>query len=236
MILRRHWSLSTNITLLDEESGVRLMESGLDYLVLPVDGVSGNAYEINRYPATLQDIEDRVEKFLLLKVARRSPIHVTLQMIRMRTTLHQVHEFKRRWRKPGVDSIRVRDELSGLPGNSLPSGAHRRRVSRPCFFLWRGPLCVQAAATLTPCPYYHGSEPFGDLWRDDYSRSELIRAFFYAPRPAGKRSSPMNLIGYDYRPDEALIRQYFRIRRRRFIPSNLLKWLSPNTVHLENVQ
>ncbi len=64
-------------------------------------------------------------------------------------------------------------------------------------------------------------------WRDDYSRSELIRAFFYAPRPAGKRSNPMNLIGYDYRPDEALIRQHFRIRRRRFIPSNLLKWLSP---------
>jgi hypothetical protein len=156
-------SLSTNITLLDEESGVRLMESGLDYLVLPVDGVSGNAYEINRYPATRQDVEDRVEKFLLLKLARRSPMHVTLQMVRMRTTLHQVDAFKRRWRKPGVDSVRVRDELSGLPGISLPSGAHRRRVGRPCFFLWRGPLCVQAAATLIPCPYYHGSEPFGDL-------------------------------------------------------------------------
>jgi hypothetical protein len=62
---------------------------------------------------------------------------------------------------------------------------------------------------------------------DDYSWSELIRALLYTPRPAGKRSNPMNLIGYDYRPDEALIRQHFRIRRRRFIPSSLLKWLSP---------
>ena len=111
-------SLSTNITLLDEEKGVRLMESGLDYLVLPVE----------MGPA------------LLLREIMR-------------------------W----------------------GSGA----------------------------------------WMDDYSRSELIRAFFYAPRPAGKGSSPMNLIGYDYRPDEALIRQHFRIRRRRLIPNNLLKWLSP---------
>ena len=158
-------SLSTNVTLLDEAIGIRLMDSGLDYLVLPVDGVSRITYEANRHPATLPDIEDRVERFLRLKLARRSSIHVTLQMVRMRTTLHQVHEFKRRWRKPGVDSIRVRDDLSGLPGISLPAGSHWRRGRRPCFFLWRGPLCVQAAATLIPCPYYHGSGPFGDLRR-----------------------------------------------------------------------
>jgi len=64
-------------------------------------------------------------------------------------------------------------------------------------------------------------------WRDDYRRSELIRALVYKPRPEGKGSSLMNLIGYDYRPDEALIRQQFRIRRRCFLPSDLLKWLSP---------
>jgi len=157
-------SLSTNITLLDEQKGIGLMQSGLDYLVLPVDGVYGDAYETNRYPASLQDIEDRVDRFLRLKLAKRSPIHVTLQMVRMRTTLHQVKAFKRRWRKPGVDSVRVRDDLSGLPGIALPS-APRRRPRRPCFFLWRGPLCVQAAATLIPCPYYHGSGPFGDLRR-----------------------------------------------------------------------
>jgi radical SAM protein with 4Fe4S-binding SPASM domain len=34
-----------------------------------------------------------------------------------------------------------------------------------CFFLYRGPLCVQAAGTILPCPYYHGEEPFGDLRR-----------------------------------------------------------------------
>ena len=37
----------------------------------------------------------------------------------------------------------------------------------------------------------------------------------------------MNLIGYDYRSDETLIRRHFPILRRRFIPSNLLRWLSP---------
>jgi len=64
-------------------------------------------------------------------------------------------------------------------------------------------------------------------WVDGYRWSALLRAFAGAPRPAVDGPAQMNLIGYDYRPDEASIRQHFRIRQRRFLPSRLLKWLSP---------
>ena len=84
-------------------------------------------------------------------------------MVRMRNNIHEVRAFRRKWKRAGVDSVRVRDDLSGLPGVSLRSDEGRKHKPRSCFFLWRGPLCVQAAGTIIPCPYYHGSEPFGDL-------------------------------------------------------------------------
>jgi radical SAM protein with 4Fe4S-binding SPASM domain len=156
-------SLSTNVTLLDEERGRCLLDSGLDYLVLPVDGVSATTYETNRYPASFAEIERRIETFLKMKLEKRARLHVAVQMVRMRNNNHEVRAFRRKWKRAGVDSVRVRDDLSGLPGVSLRSGKSRKHMPRSCFFLWRGPLCVQAAGTVIPCPYYHGSEPFGDL-------------------------------------------------------------------------
>jgi len=64
-------------------------------------------------------------------------------------------------------------------------------------------------------------------WLDDYSPWEFIRALFYAPRRTTQRAGPINLIGYDYRRDEEVIRKYFRIQRRKFLPSNIFAWLSP---------
>jgi MoaA/NifB/PqqE/SkfB family radical SAM enzyme len=155
-------SLSTNATLLDEERANQLLDSGLDYLILPVDGVSDETYGQNRYPAQLSEVEARIDQFLKKKLARKSLLHVTVQMIRMKNNAGDVHAFRKKWRRPGVDSVRVRDDLSGLSGISQKRA---QREHRPCFFLWRGPLFVQASGKMIPCPYYHGAEPFGDLKR-----------------------------------------------------------------------
>jgi len=64
-------------------------------------------------------------------------------------------------------------------------------------------------------------------WLDDYSPWELFSALFYAPRPATRRQGPANLIGYDYRQDEDVIRKHFMIQRRKFLPNNIFAWFSP---------
>jgi radical SAM protein with 4Fe4S-binding SPASM domain len=160
---KRVVALSSNAALLNEESGRRLLQSGLDYLILPVDGAEKTTYETNRYPAQYDRIESQIDRFLSLKMALGSRLHVTVQMIRMNNNDGQIEAFRRKWRRPGVDAVRVRDDLSGGPGASLTSPG--TRTHRPCFFLWRGPLFVQAAGAVIPCPYYHGSTPFGDLNR-----------------------------------------------------------------------
>jgi MoaA/NifB/PqqE/SkfB family radical SAM enzyme len=148
-------SLSTNATLLRGSAVDEMLKSGLDYLILAVDGATRDVYEANRKDAAFSSVRKNIETFLELKVARKAPIHVTLQMIRLRNNAHEATRFRKMWRRPGVDCIRIREDLS--------IASVEKRPHAPCFFLWRGPLFVQAAGTILPCPYYHGAAPFGDL-------------------------------------------------------------------------
>jgi MoaA/NifB/PqqE/SkfB family radical SAM enzyme len=154
--------LSTNATLLDGERAASLLASGLDYLILAVDGTDA-VYTRNRYPAGLSEVERRIEDFLALKMKSGTPIHVTVQMVRMMNNRDQVRRFRSRWKRPGVDAIRVRDDLSGIPGITIAASRQRSQRRRPCFFLWRGPLFVEASGTVIPCPYYHGTSPFAEV-------------------------------------------------------------------------
>jgi radical SAM protein with 4Fe4S-binding SPASM domain len=156
-------SMSTNVSLLDEAGSAELIESKLDYLVLPVDGVQDRTYSSNRSPASLDSIEARIECLLKTKAALQSKIHVTVQMVLMRNNASEIGAFRTKWMRPGVNSIRVRDDLSGFAEVRVEGKRSLPGASRPCFFLWRGPLFVQARGTIIPCPYYLESEPFGDL-------------------------------------------------------------------------
>jgi MoaA/NifB/PqqE/SkfB family radical SAM enzyme len=172
-------SISTNISLIDKDSIAKLIESQLDYLVLPVDGVQEKTYSSNRTPASLDSIESRIEGLLERKAALRSKIHITVQMVRMRNNASEVAAFRKKWRRPGVDSVRVRDDLSGFEGVRIEEKRSSPAANRPCFFLWRGPLFIQARGTIIPCPYYLESEPFGDLMRQSVSEawnSKLMQA------------------------------------------------------------
>jgi radical SAM protein with 4Fe4S-binding SPASM domain len=164
-------SMSTNISLLDEESSTRLIDSQLDYLVLPVDGVQNTTYFSNRAPASLAGAESRIDKLLETKAALRSSIHVTVQMVRMRNNAAEVEAFRKKWSRPGVNSVRVRDDLSGYEGVRVEEKRSKPSASRPCFFLWRGPLFIQARGTIIPCPYYLENEPFGDLRQQSISEA-----------------------------------------------------------------
>lgn len=154
-------SLSTSGTQLDHSTGAEMIESGLDYLIVAFDGATPRTYEKYRRGASFYQVKDNVERFLALKAFARSQIHITLQMILLNGTQNEVSAFKRLWTRTGVDQVRLREDLLKRPKTAAPT--KNCSGHRPCFFLWRGPLFVQAAGTVIPCPYYHGSEPFGDL-------------------------------------------------------------------------
>ena len=156
-------SLSTNGTLLTGKAASELIDSGLHYLIVAFDGATPETYAKYRKGADFHRVQANVERLLALKEARRSALHVTLQMILMRDNANEVAGFKQMWTRNGVDCVRIREDLSKFPEVSRLEKSEVRTTERPCFFLWRGPLFVQAGGTVIPCPYYHGSEPFADL-------------------------------------------------------------------------
>jgi len=67
-------------------------------------------------------------------------------------------------------------------------------------------------------------------WRDGYTWREMASALFGKQPLIANRSGPMNLIGYDYRTDERLIRSEFVMEQRRFLPCRALRWISPTVL------
>jgi SAM-dependent methyltransferase len=66
-------------------------------------------------------------------------------------------------------------------------------------------------------------------WPHAYSLKDFLRAIFYVPRQRMNRRVS-NFIGYDYRQDEALIRRYFYIEHKHFLPATIFTWISPTVL------
>lgn len=171
-------SISTNGTQLSASIGRRLLQSGLDYLILAFDGATPETYRKYRKGADFDVVKNNIDRFLAMKIRHRCRIHVTVQMILMQETVREASDFRKLWNREGVNCVRVRRDLSER--DCTRDVANGRR---PCFFLWRGPLFVQAGGTLIPCPYYHGAEPFGDL------REQTVEQAWNSPKMTALREA-----------------------------------------------
>ena len=132
--------LSTNGTFLDEESGRRLIESGVDNLILAFDGATPESYEKYRKGASFKKVKSNIEAFLSLKRRTKARLRVILQMVILRDNQHEIGLFRKLWKRPGVDALRFKQD--NLKYESVRSDLYRIQNDRrriPCFLLWRGP-------------------------------------------------------------------------------------------------
>jgi radical SAM protein with 4Fe4S-binding SPASM domain len=154
--------LSTNATYLDHRKGKVLLESGLDFLVISMDGASPDTYERLRVGGDFATTVQNVRGFFELK--RQIPNHTTVvvQMIVTEANRHEVAAFAERWRGDGAQVMikEARDwagqvKLVGLRQNA----AHRV----PCKMLWTE-LTVMWDGAVVPCVnVYERENLLGDL-------------------------------------------------------------------------
>jgi len=175
-----HVEISTNATLLDEARSRRLLESRADHIILAFDGATPKSYEKYRAGARFDDVKARIEKFLLMKTNIRSRARVILQMVLLRDNQNEVRQFRRMWKRPGVDVIRFKEDQ--LKYESLRADIYKPQRARrhaPCYLLWRGPLFIRHDGTVSPCCRFQGRPPLGDLKRqsfDEIWNSEALRS------------------------------------------------------------
>jgi len=156
--------LSTNGTFLDGKVSTRVLNSSLEQITLSFDGASKESFEFYRKGARFEKVRDNFVRFARMKKERGSKLQIVVQMVRMERNAHEVDEFVRFWRGvPGVDCIRIKEDETNL---IRPEARHEDGAwTRPCHYLWRGPVYVKQNGDVYPCcqSYMLDGAPLGNL-------------------------------------------------------------------------
>jgi len=179
--------ISTNLLLLRKEEPLRLVDSGLEMLVVSMDGTTQEVYEAYRKGGRLDTVMENVRALAEAKRTRgsRFPV-IEVQFLLMKHNLHQVRDIQRFSRELGADRCRtfpvalnVQDELQRRAW--LPDDARYCRydpdtwedryyaLNRVCHWLWQSAV-INWDGTVSPCCIYEGSktEMGGNVFRDGF--------------------------------------------------------------------
>jgi len=201
--------VSSNVHFLDGDRGLALLRSGLDVLILSVDGASAETYARFRKDGDF----DRVARSVAWLCAEKKRLglakpRIELQFIVMRHNEHELPEIRRLAREWGVDRLRVKtvgaddaETKDLVPATRLLS-RYKDDGETPnvrhtfCTMAWDHTV-VNVDGSVTPCCYLRPDmgdafvmgnvfeRPFTEIWRGEKYRS------FRAAMLAGRASMPV---------------------------------------------
>ena len=144
--------VATNATLLFPERSEALLDAGLGEITFSLSSARPERYEKLQPGANYGVTVRNIESFLAIKRKRKSPVHVTVEMIRTYPTASECDGVIDRWRKvTGVNSVRVRHDEFGTVPDLLDDDEHWAYRPGPCLYLWQGPLLIRADGGMYPC-------------------------------------------------------------------------------------
>lgn len=198
-------AISSNLSFRRPGLAQGLVESGLEHLIVSLDGTTQEVYEQYRVGGRLDLVLDNVREIVDRKRSRGSRFpFVEIQFIVMRQNEHQVPDVERLGPHLGADTVTLIPAFVNIDNEAdaakwLP---REERLSRydytskadrlltqveTCEWLYRTAV-VQWDGKVAPCCYWLGEETtFGDLRRDAFAEiwnNELFREarrVFHAP-------------------------------------------------------
>lgn len=179
--------VSTNAQALTREMASALVESGLDRIIISMDGLTEASYGAYRVGGSLEQTKAALR--YLREAKKQSPI-IELQCLRLRTNEHEWAEMRRQYRRLGADRLTLKtaqlyDYEQGHP--LMPSdlryaryeqtadGTYRLRRRRRigCLRLWSGVVITTTGEVLPCCYDKSGDYAYGNIMR------ESLRSLFH---------------------------------------------------------
>lgn len=163
--------LSSNATLLIPEKARKLIESGLDYLIIALDAATPKTYAKVRGGRNFPQVVKNVKDFLELKKKAPKPPFTVLQFVKLRENEKETGEFCKMWQGLGADALRVKPVVDLLRKHPSTSLRVSKKAGRPCFYIWRQLNMVSwDGKFVTPCCMdANGDYPLGDVNRETIS-------------------------------------------------------------------
>ncbi len=165
---RIYTATSTNGHFLDEKNARRLVESGLDRLIISLDGIDQETYEKYRKGRELERVLEGVRNIVKWKkqLNSRRP-YVILQFLVFKTNEHQIPEMKKLARSLKVDKMEFKtaqvydykDDDKLIPENPkysryIKDSDGKWKLKKPmhnrCFRMWSGAV-ITWDGRVVPC-------------------------------------------------------------------------------------
>jgi radical SAM protein with 4Fe4S-binding SPASM domain len=188
-------STSTNGHYLTPATARNVVESGLDKLIISIDGTTQEVYAAYREGGNLAKVIAGTEEVLKQKRALRSRTpHVIWQFIVFRENEHQVADIRRLGKKLGVDEVRIKtaqiyeyaSASDMIPSNEAysryarnPDGTYavKNRLLDKCWRMWQGCVITWDGKVVPCCFDKDASHVVGDL--NNSSFEEIWRSEAY---------------------------------------------------------
>ena len=165
---------STNAHFLDEQRAEKTIASGINQIIISIDGVSQETYEKYRLEGHLDKVIEGTRNLVEAKRrTRRSQTHIIWQFIVFAHNEHEVEAIKKEAQKLGVDEVRIKSAQIYDDGNSadwLPKDPKYRRYDMDgeklqlkasmtgyCKRLWTNPV-VTWDGNVVPCCFDKDAE------------------------------------------------------------------------------
>lgn len=192
---------STNGHFLDEERTRATVESGLDRLIVSVDGSTQESYEAYRRGGNLQQVLEGTRRLVQMKRRLRSATpHIVLQFLVVRHNEHQIPEMRRLARELGVDELKLKSAqvYDYAKGNPLipeqerysryrqrPDGSWepKAELSDRCWKMWHSCVVTWDGIVVPCCFDKDATHRLGDL-KDSSFRDIWQGAAYHAFRSA----------------------------------------------------
>ena len=203
----RHYNIyvatSTNGHYLNEDTANKTIESGLNRLIISVDGADQETYQQYRKGGNLEKVKEGIKILVKQRNAQKSTLYIILQFIVFRFNENQIEAIKELAKELGVDELQLKtaqvyDYQKGnplIPANTKYSRytqkkdgnyALKKEIKNRCYRMWQScvltwdgivvPCCFDKDATFRMGDLK--TESFADIWQNNkYTafRNEILR-------------------------------------------------------------
>lgn len=183
---RLHTMTSTNGQFLDTETARSVVESGLERIIISLDGMDQLVYEKYRKGGNVDKVKEGIKALVEWKKALRSTTPViTVQFLVFSHNQHQIEDVKNWSRKVGVEEVEIksamiRDFKNGNP--LIPDEQYARyrehgrggfiiknKLKNHCWQTWHKAVITWDGKVLPCCFDYDGDHEMGNIMQQTFS-------------------------------------------------------------------
>jgi radical SAM protein with 4Fe4S-binding SPASM domain len=196
---------STNAHYLNDENARKTVESGLDRLIISIDGTTQETYEAYRIGGSLEKVLEGTRNIIKWKKHLKSKTpHVIFQFLVVKPNEHQINDLKKLGKEMGVDEIGLKtaqiydyehgndliptiDKYRRYKKQADDTYAIKNKLLNHCWKLWHS-CVITWDGLVVPCCFDKDAthrmgdlkqQSFAELWHNEnyqQFRSSLMKA------------------------------------------------------------